>query len=135
MIIFYIYITIDSIFLKKIVIFIFVVINLVQFCIILVRNSMFYKKHKSSYMVTAFYYVINTVFIYSWKNIAKILTHFDDALCTKYIFFIAHGVQLDNRVNPLGIINPHHLYCNHRLATREGVKWHSLLHGKSCALL
>ena len=36
------------------------------------------------------------------KKIDKILTHFGDALCRKYIYlyFIARGVQLDNRVNP-----------------------------------
>ena len=54
---------------------------LIQFCIILVSNGMFYEKHKSSYLVTIFYYVIDTVYIYSWKKIDKILTHFGDALC------------------------------------------------------
>ena len=68
MIFFYIYITIDSIsysFLRFFVIFIFVVIVLVQLCIILVYNNMFYVKHKSSYLVTISYYVIDTVYIYS----------------------------------------------------------------------
>ena len=39
------------------------------------------------------------MFIYSWKEIDEILTHFGDALCKKEIFyfyifyiFIAHGV-------------------------------------------
>ena len=36
---------------------------------------MFYEKHKSSYFVTIFYYVIDTVYIYSWEKIDKILTH------------------------------------------------------------
>ena len=45
------------------VIFIFVVIVLVQFCTILVRNNMFYEKHKSSYLVTIFYSVIDIVYI------------------------------------------------------------------------
>ena len=47
MISFYIYVTIENIFcvyfLKFLVIFIFVVIVLVQYCIILVRNNVFYK--------------------------------------------------------------------------------------------
>jgi len=30
-------------------------------------------------MVTIFYYVIDTMCIYSWKKIDKILTHFGDA--------------------------------------------------------
>ena len=64
-----IYTTIDSIFLYSFiffVIFIFVVNVLVQLCIILVRNGMFYKKkQKSSNLVTIFYYVIDTVYIYS----------------------------------------------------------------------
>ena len=61
------------------------------------------KKHKSSYLVTIFYYVINTVYIYSWKQTDKILTHFGDILCRKFIYiyiYIAHGLQLDNRVTP-----------------------------------
>ena len=82
---FYIYITIEFIFFiffsEFFVIFIFVVIVLVQFCIIIVKNSMFYEKHKSSCFVTIFCYVIDTVYIYPWKNIGKNLTHFGDALC------------------------------------------------------
>ena len=62
---------------------------LVQFCIILVRNGMFYEKHKSSYLVINFHYVIDTVYIYSWKIVDKILTHFGDALC---LFFLSHVV-------------------------------------------
>ena len=79
--------TIDMIFLYIFWIFlsswIFVVIFLVQFCIILVRIGMFYEKHKSSYLVAIFYYVLYTVYIYSWKTIDKMLTHFGDALCKK----------------------------------------------------
>ena len=41
---------------------------LVQFCIILVRKGMFYEKHKLSYLVTIFPYVIDTLYMYSWKN-------------------------------------------------------------------
>ena len=44
----------------------FVVICFVQFDIILVRNGIFYEKYKSSYLVTIFYYVIDTVYIYPW---------------------------------------------------------------------
>jgi len=52
---------------KFLVIFIFVVF-LVQFCVILVRNGMFYVKTKSSNLVIVFYYVIDTMYIYSWKE-------------------------------------------------------------------
>ena len=34
----------------------------------------------------------------SWKEIDKILTYFGDPLC--FCFFIAHGVKLDNEVDP-----------------------------------
>ena len=34
-------------------------------------------------MVTIVYYVVDTVYIYSWKNIDKIMTQFGDALCKK----------------------------------------------------
>ena len=62
---------------------------------------MVYKKTKPSNLVTIFYYVMDTVYIYLWKRIDKILTHFGDALCKKF-FFIARGVQLDNGVHPPG---------------------------------
>ena len=32
-------------------------------------------------------YVIDTMYTYSWKKIVKILTHFGDALCKKYVYF------------------------------------------------
>ena len=86
---FYIFITIDSInfifFIIFFVIFIFLVIFLVHLCIILVRNGMFYEKHKSSYKMTIYYYVIDILYIYSWKKIDKKLIDFGDALC-KYIY-------------------------------------------------
>ena len=41
------------------------------------------KKNKSSNLVTVFYYVIGTIYIYSWKKIDKSLTHFGDPLCKK----------------------------------------------------
>ena len=46
------------------------------------------------------------------------MTHFGDALCKKYISFITHGVQLDNKVSPpgaqnkglvIGIVNSHEM--------------------------
>ena len=83
--IFYIYITVDIIFLYYTIfffIFIFVEIILVQFCIILVTNG-FIKKHKSPYLVIILYFVIDTMNIYAWKKIDKILTHFGDALFRK----------------------------------------------------
>ena len=89
MIFFFIYIIIDRIFCTyflsfSVIFFFFVEIVLVQFCIILVRNDMFYRKHKSSNLVIVFYYVIGYVYIYSWrKKFDKILTHFGDALCKK----------------------------------------------------
>ena len=78
MVFLYIYITIDNIFFNYFVIF-FVVIVVVQFCIILVKNGMFYRNHKSSYLVTHFYYVIDNMSLYLWKRIDKILTQFGDA--------------------------------------------------------
>ena len=45
---------------------------------------MFYEKHKSSYLVTIFHYVIDTVYrVTHEKKLIKILTHFGDALCKK----------------------------------------------------
>ena len=32
-------------------------------------------------MVIIFYYVVDIVYIYSWKTIDQILTHFGDVLC------------------------------------------------------
>jgi hypothetical protein len=69
------------IFLKFLVIFIFLVIVLVQFYVILVRNGMFYIKTKSLNFVTIFYYVIDIVYIYSWKKNEKQMTYFSDPLC------------------------------------------------------
>ena len=43
---------------------------------------MFYFK-KSSNLVTIFYNVIDTIYIYLWKQIDKILTHFGDATYQK----------------------------------------------------
>ena len=86
---FYIYLII-YIFYFLFFIFLFVDIVLVQFCIILVRNGMFYEDHKSSFLVTIFYYIIDTVYIYSWKKIDKTSSHFGDALCKK--FFLSHMV-------------------------------------------
>ena len=42
---------------------------------------MYYEKHKSSYLVIIFDYIIVTVYIYSWKKIDTIMTYFGDALC------------------------------------------------------
>ena len=71
-------------------------------------------KKKSSHFVTIFYYVEDTVYIYSWKKNGKFFTHFGDALCKKYIFFIARGAQLHNRVNPRGMVvwNRNELFLN-----------------------
>ena len=100
----YIYITIDSIFYMYFwIIFsssFFVVIGVVRFCINLVRNGMFYKKHKSSYLVTIFYYVIDNMYIYFWKN--KLIKNWPILVMqlrqTRFIL-VARGVQLDNRVH------------------------------------
>ena len=67
------------IFLKFFVIFIFMVIVLIQFCVILVRNGIFSRKKWSSNLVIRFYYVIDIMYIYFFKNFDKILTHFGDA--------------------------------------------------------
>ena len=57
----------------------FLVIFLVQFYIILVRNGMFSRKNKLSNLVINLYYVINTMYMYSWFVFDKSLTHFVDA--------------------------------------------------------
>ena len=47
----------------------FLVIILVQLYVILVRNGMFYLKIiPSNFLVTIFNYVLDTVYIYSWKK-------------------------------------------------------------------
>ena len=52
------------------VIYIFVVIILVQFYVILVRNNMFHKKNiDHSILVTISYYVIDTVYLFSWNKL------------------------------------------------------------------
>ena len=38
-----------------------------------------YKTFRSSNLVTIFYYVIDAMYMYAWKKIDKILTHFADA--------------------------------------------------------
>ena len=81
----------------------FLVIFLVQFCIILVRNGMFYIKTKSSNLVTIFYYVIDTVYIYSWKKIEKIWLILVILYVECRFFSVAHGFQLDNGVTSPGI--------------------------------
>ena len=39
----------------------------------------FYFKNKSSDLIIVFYYVIDTMYIYSWKKFDKCFTHFGDA--------------------------------------------------------
>ena len=62
-------------------------IVLVQFCIIIVRNGMFYEKHKSLYLVTTFLLSNRNCVYLLMKKTDKILTHLGDALCKKYIYF------------------------------------------------
>ena len=38
-----------------------------------------FSKKKSSNLVISFYYVIDTMYVYSWKEFDKSLTHFGDA--------------------------------------------------------
>jgi hypothetical protein len=45
---------------------------------------MFYEKTESSTLVTSFYYEIDAMYIYSWKNIDKFLTYFGDLLSKKF---------------------------------------------------
>ena len=49
---------------------------------------MFIYLYISSNLVTIFYYVIGTVYIYSWKKIDKSFTCFGDALCTFFLQFL-----------------------------------------------
>ena len=103
---------------------------LIQLYIILVRNGMFYKKQKSSFLVTIFYYVIDIVYIYSWKTIDKILTHFGDILC-KFFFLISHVVfNLTIKWTPREKIK--HVFfeedpivvSNEAIETTQKVVWH-----------
>ena len=73
------------------VIFIFVVMFFIQFCIIIVRNGMFYENTNHRIWLPFFYYVIDTVYIYSWKIIDVILTHLV-MLSVKRRFFLSHMV-------------------------------------------
>ena len=92
----------------------FVVICLVQFCIILVRNGMLLWKIQTIIFRYHFYYIIDTVYIYPWKKLIK----FWSILVRLYVksssrsfliikIIITRGVQLDNRVNPPGWRHDH----------------------------
>ena len=50
---------------------------------------MFYYKNISSNLVMHFYYIINIVYVYSWKKIDKILIHLWCNL-EKVDFFVSH---------------------------------------------
>ena len=113
MIFFYIYITIDNIFcifLK----FLAIVICLVQFCIILVRNGMFCYKNGSSNLVMNFYYVIDIIYTYSlkksiiylflWCNLEKV-----DVFVSHMVFYLTMEciprvfdilLSLNKKINP-----------------------------------
>ena len=83
---------------KFLVIFIFLVIVLVQFCIILVRNGMFSRNKRSSDLVINFYYVIDVMYIYSWKKLIKFWPVLVIQLRKNRFFLFADGSQLDNVV-------------------------------------
>ena len=51
-------------------------------------------------LVTVFYYVIDSLYIYSRKKINRILTHFGDATYQKYIFFGRIWCSPDNERPP-----------------------------------
>ena len=68
-----------------------IVIGLVRFCVILVRNGMFYWKIKSTNLVLNFYNVINIVYIYSWNFLIKTRFIFVMQL-RKVDFFVSHEV-------------------------------------------
>jgi len=58
----------------------------------------FIKEKRSSNLVTIFYYVIDPVYIYSWKKIDKILTYLE-----KVDFLFSHVVfNLINECTPFG---------------------------------
>ena len=67
------------IFVEFLVIFIFVVIVLVQLCVVLVRNGMFMIKKKNwlPFLLCYRYHVYLLI-----KNIGKILSHFGDLIKT-----------------------------------------------------
>ena len=77
------------------VIFIFSSNVLVQFCIILVRNDMFSKNKRSSDLVINFYYVIDAMYIYSWKKLIKFWPILVIQLRKSRFFLFAHGSQFD----------------------------------------
>ena len=85
---------------------IFVGIVLAQLCVILVRNGLFYKKTKWSNLVTISYYVIDTVYIYSWKKINKLLTVLVMLYVKSIFFWFTHDVQLDDGVNSPCVRDP-----------------------------
>ena len=76
----------------------FLVIILVQFCIILVRNGMFSRNKRSSNLVINFYHVIDTMYIYSWKKMMNFWSILVMQLRKSRFFLFAHGSQLDNGV-------------------------------------
>ena len=103
------YITIDNIFFYKFlwffVIYIFVVIILVQFYVILVRNNMFHKKKHRSFDFGYHFLLCNRYRVsLLMKQTNKLLTHFNDATYRNYIFLAERGVQLDNGVTPRGFV-------------------------------
>ena len=65
---------------------------------------MFYENTNHHIWLLFFYYVLDTVYIDSWKKTDKSSTHFGDALCKSRFSLIARGVQLDNSVNPMGVV-------------------------------
>ena len=66
----------------------YIYIYLIQLCDILVRNGMFYEKNKSSNLVTHFYYVMDTWFIYSWDFFMVVWPILVMQLRKKYILYV-----------------------------------------------
>ena len=87
----------------------FVVIVLVQFCVFLDRIGMLYKKQREKIIKFGyhfFYYVIDTVYIYSWQKLIKFWFILVGFYVKRFflIFIIACVVQLHNGVQPLGVV-------------------------------
>ena len=86
-------------FLKFSVVFVFVIIVLVQFCIILVRNNMFYYKKTNHQIWLKILTMYEKKLIKFWPILVMLYVK------SRFFFCIARGVQLDNGVHPLGTLN------------------------------
>jgi len=74
-----IYITIDNIFLYSLNFLVIFIFCSNYFSLGMLETACFIEKKDPQIWLPFFHYVIDTMYIYSWKNIDKIVTHFGDA--------------------------------------------------------